>query len=314
MFNRIISILSVVILTITSCGQQDGFKTTDSGLKYQFVSKGMSGNQPEEGQVVTLNLTMVSEGDSILMQASKMPIQKVEQMWSLKGGIEEAFSMMSEGDSIIVKVKAGDLYQRTWQMPVPPNINEDQLITCIIGMDKIYDADEFQKQSALARVEEIDAFRKQALYEKKDQMDTDIAVIDAYLKKNNITAETTENGIRYIILEEGTGPKPQVGDQVQVNYTGNVLEGGYFDTSVEEKAKEFGLHDPRRPYGPFEFVLGTGGVIHGWDEGIALLNEGTRARLYIPSPMAYGDQQRSEVIVANAILEFEVELVGIKNN
>ncbi len=145
-------------------------------------------------------------------------------------------------------------------------------------------------------------------------MDADIAIIDAYLKKNNISAETTENGLRYVILEEGTGPKPQVGDQVQVNYTGNVLEGGYFDTSVEDKAKEFGLHDPRRPYGPFEFVLGTGGVIHGWDEGIALLSEGTIARLYIPSPMAYGDQQRSEVIVANAILEFEVELVGIGNN
>jgi FKBP-type peptidyl-prolyl cis-trans isomerase len=257
---------------------------------------------------------MVSEEDSILMQASNMPIQKVEQMWSIKGGIEEAFSMMSEGDSIIVKVKAGDLYQRTWQMPVPPNIKADQLITCVIGLEKIYDADEFQKQQALAQVEEIDDYRKQTLYDKKDQMDSDIAIIDAYLKKNKITAETTDNGLRYVILEEGAGPKPQVGDQVQVNYTGNVLEGGYFDTSVEEKAKEFGLHDPRRPYGPFEFVLGTGGVIHGWDEGIALLSEGTIARLYIPSPMAYGDQQRSEVIVANAILEFEVELVGIGNN
>lgn len=313
MFNRIISILTVILM-VSSCGEQDGFKTTDSGLEYQFVSKGTSGNQPEEGQIITLNLSMVNEEDSILMQASNMPIQKVEQMWSIKGGIEEAFSMMSEGDSIIVKVKAGDLYQRTWQMPVPPNIKEDQLITCVIGLEKIYDADEFQKQQALERVEEIDDYRKQTLYDKKDQMDSDIAIIDAYLKKNNITAETTENGLRYVILEEGAGPKPQVGDQVQVNYTGNVLEGGYFDTSVEEKAKEFGLHDPRRPYGPFEFVLGTGGVIHGWDEGIALLSEGTIARLYIPSPMAYGDQQRSEVIVANAILEFEVELVGIGNN
>ncbi len=313
MFNRIISILTVILM-VSSCGEQDGFKTTDSGLEYQFVSKGTSGNQPEEGQIITLNLSMVNEEDSILMQASNMPIQKVEQMWSIKGGIEEAFSMMSEGDSIIVKVKAGDLYQRTWQMPVPPNIKEDQLITCVIGLEKIYDADEFQKQQALARVEEIDDYRKQTLYDKKDQMDTDIAIIDAYLKKNKITAETTENGLRYVILEEGAGPKPQVGDQVQVNYTGNVLEGGYFDTSVEEKAKEFGLHDPSRPYGPFEFVLGTGGVIHGWDEGIALLSEGTIARLYIPSPMAYGDQQRSEVIVANAILEFEVELVGIGNN
>ncbi len=162
MFNRIISILTVILM-VSSCGEQDGFKTTDSGLEYQFVSKGTSGNQPVEGQIVTLNLSMVSEGDSILMQASNMPIQKVEQMWSLKGGIEEAFSMMSEGDSIIVRVKAGDLYQRTWQMPVPPNINEDQLITCVIGMEKIYDADEFQKQQALAQVEEIDANRKQTL-------------------------------------------------------------------------------------------------------------------------------------------------------
>ena len=314
MFERIISILTVVTLMATSCGKQEGFETTDSGLEYQFVSKGVSGNQPEEGQVVTLNLSMISEGDSILMQASNMPIQRVEQMWSLKGGIEEAFSMLSEGDSIIVKVKAGDLYTRTWQMPVPPNINEDELITCVIGMEKIFEADEFQKQQALSQVEEIDAHREQSLYDKKEQMDTDIEAIDAYLKKNNITAETTESGMRYVIIEEGSGPKPQVGDQVKVNYTGNVLDGGYFDTSVEDKAKEFGLHDPRRPYGPFEFILGTGGVIHGWDEGIALLTKGAKARLYIPSPMAYGDQQRSEVIVANAILEFEVELVDITSN
>ena len=314
MFKRIISILTIVALVAASCGKQDGFKTTESGLEYKFISIGTSGNQPEEGQIITLNLSMISDGDSILMEASNMPIQKVEQMWNIKGGIEEAFAMLSEGDSIIVKVKAGDLYQRTWQMPVPPNINEEEMITCVIGLEKILNADEFQKQQALARVEEIDSYREQALSDKQEQMDIDIAAIDAYLKKNSIIAETTESGMRYVILEEGSGPKPQVGDQVQVNYTGNVLEGDYFDTSVEDKAKEFGLHDPRRPYDPFEFILGTGGVIHGWDEGIALLNKGSKARLYIPSPMAYGDQHRSEIIVANAILEFEVELVDIANN
>jgi FKBP-type peptidyl-prolyl cis-trans isomerase len=314
MFKRIISILTVVALVAASCGKQDGFKTTESGLEYKFISKGTSGNQPEEGQIISLNLSMISDGDSILMEASNMPIQKVEQMWNIKGGIEEAFAMLSEGDSIIVKVKAGDLYQRTWQMPVPPNINEEEMITCVIGLEKILNADEFQKQQALARVEEIDSYREQALSDKQEQMDIDIAAIDAYLKKNSIIAETTESGMRYVILEEGSGPKPQVGDQVQVNYTGNVLEGDYFDTSVEDKAKEFGLHDPRRPYSPFEFILGTGGVIHGWDEGIALLSKGSKARLYIPSPMAYGDQQRSEIIVANAILEFEVELVDIATN
>jgi len=314
MFSRVVSILTGVALMFTACEKKSGFEVSESGLQYQFVSKGESGLQPEEGQVITLNLSMVSAGDSLLMEASNMPIQKVAEMWNMKGGIEEAFAMLSEGDSLIAKVKAGDLFSRTWQRPVPPNIKEEELITCVMGLEKIYNAEDFQKEQAMARVGEIDSYRQQTLSDKKDQMEADIKTIDAYLKKNNINAETSENGIRYVILEDGNGPNPEVGDQVQVNYTGNVLEGDYFDTSDEEKAKEFGLHDPRRPYEPFSFVLGTGGVIHGWDEGIALLNEGTKAVLYIPSPMAYGDQPRSEVIVANSILEFEVELVGINNN
>ena len=314
MLNRTLIVLTLIVMIVAGCGNSDGFETTESGLQYRFISKGESGQKPEEGQVVTLNLSMVSAGDSILMQGTKMPLQKVEEMWSVKGGIEEAFSMLAVGDSIIAKVKAGDLYQRTWQMPVPPNLDAEELITCTIGLESIYDPEEFQKQQALARVDEIEALREQTLSDKKEQMDTDIAIIDAYLNKNNIQAETTESGMRYVILEEGEGPQPQAGDNVQVHYTGNVLEGDFFDSSHEDKAKEYGLYDSRRPYGPFEFILGTGNVIHGWDEGIALLKEGSKARLYIPSPMAYGENQRSEVIVANAILEFEVELVGINNN
>lgn len=312
MFKNFISSLAVLAI-MASCGNQDGFETSDSGLQYKFVNKGDAGEQPAEGQVVTLNLSLIN-GDSVIMEASGMPLQKVEQMWNVKGGIEEAFSMLSVGDSIIAKVKAGDLYQRTWQMPVPANVDPEDLITCAVGLEEIYDAAEFQEKQALARVEEIEAHRSQVLSENKEQMDADIAAIDAYLAKNRIQAQTSPNGMRYTIIEEGTGPKPEVGDKVQVNYSGNVLEGDYFDTSVEEAAKEHGLYNPGRPYEPFEFILGTGGVIHGWDEGIALLNEGTRAKLYIPSPMAYGDQQRSEVIVANSILEFEVELVEISSN
>ncbi len=311
MFNKILTGLAVIVI-LASCGNQDGFETSDSGLQYKIVTKGSSGVQPTEGQVVTLNLAM-SSGDSIIMEASEMPLQKVEQMWNVKGGIEEAFAMLSKGDSIVAKVKAGDLYERTWQMQVPANVNPEDIITCAIGMEEIYEVEEFQRMQAMAQVEEIDAYRIQALQESQEQMDTDIAIIDAYLAKNNIEAQTSKSGMRYTVLEEGTGPKPQIGDKVQVIYTGNVLEGDFFDTSVEEKAKEYGLYNPGRTYGPFEFILGTGGVIHGWDEGIALLNEGAKARLYIPSPMAYGDQQRSEVIVANAILEFEVELVGVNN-
>lgn len=312
MFHNIKIGLALAVI-LASCGPKDGFETTDSGLQYKFLNKNASGQQPEERQVVTLNLSLKS-GDSLLMEASDMPVQKIQQTWSVKGGIEEAFSMLSQGDSIVAKVKAGDLYQRTWQMPVPANMDPEDIITCTIGLQGIYTEQEFQQKQALARVPEVEAYRTQTLNDKKEQMETDIAIIDAYLAKNNIKAQTTESGMRYSILEEGTGPQPEIGDKVQVNYTGNVLEGDYFDTSVEEYAKEYGLYNEARTYEPFEFMLGTGGVIHGWDEGIALLNQGTKARLYIPSPMAYGEQQRSEVILANSILEFEVELVGVNGN
>ena len=68
------------------------------------------------------------------------------------------------GDSIVAKVKAGDLYQRTWQMPVPANMDPEDLITCAIGLEDIYDEQEFRQQQALARVDEIEAYRTQTLY------------------------------------------------------------------------------------------------------------------------------------------------------
>ena len=313
MSKSIYAILALLVMVAAGCGSKEEFQTTESGLQFKYVSQSNSGVVPEEGQVVTLNLTLTNERDSVILEASDMPIQKIEQMWNVKGGIEEAFSLLSQGDSLVAKVKAGDLYQRTWQMPVPPGVDPEGLITCTIGMNEIYDESEFQKIQALERVEQIDAYREQSLYESKEQMETDIEIIDAYLSKNNIEAEISESGMRYTILEEGAGQQPGVGDRVRVNYTGNVLEGDYFDTSDEANAKEFGLYNPERTYEPYEFVLGTGGVIHGWDEGIALLKEGTKARLYIPSPMGYGNQARSEVITENAILEFEVELVGVNN-
>ena len=75
---------------------------------------------------------------------------------------------------------------------------------------------------------------------------------------------------------------------------------------------EKGLYDERRePYQPYTFPLGQGQVIKGWDEGIALLNEGSKARLYIPSPLGYGSRDRSPIIRANSILVFDVELVEV---
>ncbi len=131
-----------------------------------------------------------------------------------------------------------------------------------------------------------------------EQMDKDIEIIDQYLKDNNIAAQSTESGLRYVIEVEGSGNNPESGQNVSVHYTGMLLNGTKFDSS----------HDRGNP---LPFAIGQGQVIQGWDEGIALLKKGGKGTLYIPSPLAYGPRGAGADIPPNAVLKFEVELVDV---
>jgi peptidylprolyl isomerase len=110
---------------------------------------------------------------------------------------------------------------------------------------------------------------------------------------------TTASGLKYIITHQGTGEKPMPGQTVTVHYSGYLTDGSKFDSSVERGQ-------------PYSFVLGQGQVIRGWDEGIALLNPGTKAKLIIPHSLAYGERGMPPVIPPGATLIFDVELLGIK--
>ena len=111
--------------------------------------------------------------------------------------------------------------------------------------------------------------------------------------------EKTASGLRYQILEKGTGPKPNKGQQVSVHYTGMFTDGGVFDSSYQRGE-------------PIDFPVGLGRVIAGWDEGIQLLQVGDKARFVIPSALAYGSRGAGGVIPPDATLVFDVELVGVK--
>ena len=104
--------------------------------------------------------------------------------------------------------------------------------------------------------------------------------------------------VQYRDLVVGKGPQPKDGDTVVVNYTGKFTNGKVFDTSVGKK--------------PFEFVLGRGNVIKGWDEGVASMHEGGKRRLVIPPALAYGADGYPGVIPPNSTLTFVVDLLHIK--
>lgn len=110
--------------------------------------------------------------------------------------------------------------------------------------------------------------------------------------------QTTASGLQYIMVEEGQGDLPKAGSIVKVHYSG-FLQNGYKIDSSKERDE------------PIEFKLGERMVMAGWDEGIALLKKGGKARLIIPSPLAYGENGRPN-IPPNSTLVFDVELVDIK--
>ena len=107
---------------------------------------------------------------------------------------------------------------------------------------------------------------------------------------------TTESGLQYMILEEGSGPKPTIKDTVKVQYEGTLIDGTVFDSTHERD-------------GPEEIPLTM--VIHGWAEGIMLMNVGSKYRLYIPSSLAYGEYGVGQIIPQYSTLIFTVNLLDI---
>lgn len=109
---------------------------------------------------------------------------------------------------------------------------------------------------------------------------------------------TTPSGLRYVDEVVGTGDSPSAGKKVRVHYTGTLTDGTKFDSSVDRGT-------------PFEFVIGVGQVIRGWDEGVMSMRVGGKRKLIIPPALGYGPSGTGK-IPPNSTLNFDVELLGVE--
>lgn len=291
-----LAFMGATAVTVTSCNAQDaGFKKTNAGLEYKIVKDAPGIQKPAIGDYVEFHIkSYIRSGnkDSVLFDSREvnkgMPVPFQVTPPGYNGDITEGFMMLTKGDSAVFRVPVDSLLKMPGASPMPwMTPGKGQKLMYVVVMTDVKTRQQKEKD-----------MEEQAA----KQGGVDEAAIKDYLAKNNIQATRTSSGLYYKIDSKGSGPLPQSGEKVTMNYTGKLLDGTPFDSNVDPKFNHVQ---------PFEFALGQGQVIPGWDQGIALLPVGTKGTLYIPSPLAYGANGQGP-IPANSVLIFDVEVVASK--
>ena len=216
------------------------------------------------------------------------------------GDVFEGFAMMHKGDSASFIVNIDSTFKYLMGQPtLPAQYKSTDVMRFDIKLKDFYTEKEYAEKFA-ANVKEMNEERVAKMKEDfPEQTATAAKELADYLAKNKIEAVPTASGLIYVVTEPGNGEKPQVGKPVTMHYTGKLLDGTVFDSSVERDQ-------------PFTFALGVGQVIPGWDEGVQLMSKGEKGVLYIPYYLAYGDRQAGEKIAPFSNLMFEVELIDFE--
>lgn len=280
----IVALLTVAcVFSFNSCSKYKGFKQDkESGIYYKFYVQNKDSVQAQTGDVVSL-LYQLSLKDSVLV--STIPIQELVQESIYNGDVYDAIRMMHVGDSATFILNADTFFH-------------------YMGGSNPFDKKELYftfKMTELMPKAEVDAIMQAQEEQYNEYIAQARAAEDSlmqnYIAKNKIKVAPTASGLYFISKKAGKGVQATAGKKVSVHYVGKLLDGTEFDNSVKRGE-------------PIEFVLGQGQVIPGWDEGIAMMKEGEKAVLLIPSKLAYGERG-NQAIPPCAPLVFDVELVKV---
>ncbi len=294
-------LLAVAAIALASCG--GGFKQGPGGMLYN-IHEDKSGPNIKEGDFISVNLIAKTEGDSVLTDsyAQGRPIPTLMPKPQFKGDVYAAIMMLSEGDSATIKLNVDSMAKKG--QPKPPGFKGKYIIfqvkvEKVIAKGNLTDA--VFKDKIGAYFKTVGETMKKA----------EPGKLQKYIADNNLKVTKTASGLNYVITKQGSGPTPVSGDTVQVNYTGKFLTGKVFETNVKDEAmKDKTTYNPMRQYAPIKFAVGIKQVIPGWDEGLLLMNKGSKATFVIPSALAYGEQGMGPIGPFTPLV-FEVEMVNI---
>ncbi|MCX6256487.1 MAG: FKBP-type peptidyl-prolyl cis-trans isomerase [Bacteroidia bacterium] len=275
-----------VICVLFACKNAGDFKTHESGLQYFFFNHNDKASKPKQGDILVLKMVYKTESGEIVFDSREMKGSFRMQLTKPShpgGSVEDGLSLLNLGDSIRFMVDAQSFFEITKKQTCPPNIKP--------GSKLVFDV-------KLLGIQSYNDIEQERMASYHANYDDEMKLLADYLKKANITVKPTASGLYYIETKKGKGARAVPGKTITVHYTGSFIDGRVFDSSLERNE-------------PFSFELGKGSVIKGWDEGIAMMCEGGKATLIIPSPLAYKDKQTGPVAPFSTLI-FEIEILKVK--
>lgn len=291
-----IQISLIVLLTgiLIACQQETTGDLTRRGYRLErHVST--NGPHPAPGEYAYFQIVMRHK-DSILNtsygsdQIPRIRIPEEDEYTKETPIIIDALAMMSEGDSATLYFPLDSVEE------LPPAFAGMEMIEYDLKFVEIKTDEEF-KAEMQAVLDQRNADMEITRARKPEIMQMAEKALADYKAGRLTNLQKTASGLEYAIHQEGSGAVPAAGDMVSVHYYGTFMDGKSFDNSYDHGEA-------------YEFPLGQGRAIKGWDEGIGYLKEGTTASLFIPPALGYGESGYLE-IPGNTPLYFLVELTGV---
>jgi FKBP-type peptidyl-prolyl cis-trans isomerase len=298
---KTVAMFFAVAVLFSACGPKsdiEGFKKTKSGLHYKFDQENPGAQKAEMGDVLVVEMKMKMD-DSLLFSNEGTP-QRMFQVSDpiFSGDVNEGLLMLHIGDVATFAVESDSMAN---YFPMPPFYKQGvgSKIYYEIKLNSIVNKVDIDKEKA-----EFEARMEKAREEEPD-------LIKQYVAVNQITQQPTRSGLYIIEKKKGNGPMVEQGKAVKVNYTGKLLDGKVFDTSVKSVAQEAGIYNPARNYEPLSYVVGEMSLIQAWEQAMSTLRQGSVATIIMPSALGYG-ARGSQEIPPYSPLVFELEVVSVK--
>jgi len=279
-----IALVALAVLGI-SCSKYPGFRKDKEGFYYKFYKINKKEVQPQIGDIVEMTYTLRIT-DSVLVDEVPLTDMIIESIYP--GDIYAAIRKMHLNDSATFILNGDTFFHYFMRRPFEFDKKE---LFFDLKLNSIISGEEYEKQK-LEQQQEYEAMIEE-LRQSEDGFIAD------YIKNNNVKVKPTANGLYLIKNVNGKGKVITNGSKVQVHYTGKLLDGTVFDSSVERGE-------------PFQLMVGAGQVIPGWEEALLLLKGGDKATVLIPSKLAYGSRGAGYMIQPYTPLIFDIEVMSVE--